>query len=643
MIKKIFSFTFFCLVSLAFSPSVLADHRVTVFPNNVTNELINGNPIGFNLGWFMTREKDMLEPIKTMNLGVLRFPFGHMADNYLWDVPPWPKSKGDGITPKIASQSRVPALGTAPWTKHYLKSKDEFHSEMDIDEYMSLIRKTGTTPLISVNYIAQYYSGGPSKAQLIETAKEWVRYANVTNDYQIKYWSIGNEVDHHTKFGYTKEDYVKDFKVFAKAMKQVDPTIKVGAAANGWFQFLTRELNEEADYIAAHQYGRQHEDYAYYRDYTSNLVKSIWRANHAVRKNPKKNGKKWEVVVSEYGGFFAGMKEGSEDNNDLWKALLTADMTGTIINRPHVSLSSTWAARSPYGDPSIANNSRNYLGPNYEITPFGYALKLFGRNMQDKMIRTVSTSKKIRAYSAKNNAQNEITVWLINKGQSKETVSISIDGHTLIDCNSTDWVTGDGDPWATLPKVTYQKKSCLDVKDNEYQAIMPPVSMAAIRLSTRTQKSHIEKAEKTSVGKRDTKYLVHKPTGFKFGACDAQIGAPVLAESPATTGACVTWIQVKNNGVYLIHHAQSGLSIRPQTSADDAPIVLASSSLRNNWIQWYFDSRDNGFGHLVNRQTGKHVFVAQDNEGGQITQVPSSWRGDYTQWKFVPINPYQAE
>ncbi len=611
---------------------------VKVFPNSVTNELINGNPIGLNLAWFMTDEEEIQLPIENMNIGVLRFPFGHMADNYLWDMPPWPKSKGDGITPQIASPKKVPALGTAKWVNKYVKSKNEFYSNMDIDGFMSLSKKTGSTPLISVNYLSQYYPGGPTKQQLIDTAKEWVRYANITNDYNIKYWSIGNEVDHHVKLGYTKEDYAKDFKLFAKAMKEVDPSIKVGAAANNWLMFLAQALNDEADYLVAHQYGRMHLDYAFYRDHKGKLVKSVWRAGHAIRKFPKKNGKKWEIVVSEYSGFFAGKKGGSDQKNDLWKALLTADMTGTIISRPSVSLSTAWAARSPFGDPESIHNSANFLGPNYEITPFGFALKLFGNNMQDKMIRTNTTSKLISTYGSVNEKSNLATVWLINKNQKPESITIELGGYAINKCQSTEWVSGGADPWALMPNVKYEKKPCEKLAGRRYQTTMPPVSMAAIVLEIRPDKRAGTKSKQIKFKKNDLSFIEHKPTGFKLGSCGTKHGEPVTAEPASSKGDCVLWSRKKSGEFFFIHNKHSGMSIRPKSIIKDAPLILAIPTIQNNWTQWRLEPRENGFGHLINRQTGKHLFIAGENEGGQVTQAPASWRGDYTQWKFTPAN-----
>jgi len=56
-------------------------------------------------------------------------------------------------------------------------------------------REIDCIPTIVVSYDSMYkpaQTGGvaPTRAQLLETAREWVRYANVTKGYNIK---LGNE------------------------------------------------------------------------------------------------------------------------------------------------------------------------------------------------------------------------------------------------------------------------------------------------------------------------------------------------------------------------------------------------------------------------------------------------------------------
>src|SRR5258708_36525666 len=70
-------------------------------------------------------------------------------------------------------------------------------------------------------------------------AAGWVRWFNVEKGYKVRYWEIGNEGYGGWEEGHklpnqpdlTGEIYGKDFVVMAKAMRQVDPDILIGAVA----------------------------------------------------------------------------------------------------------------------------------------------------------------------------------------------------------------------------------------------------------------------------------------------------------------------------------------------------------------------------------------------------------------------------
>ena len=125
-----------------------------------------------------------------------------------------------------------------------------------------LAQPEGGTPIITVNYGSNVANNGPA---LPSEAASWVQYANVTNNYGIVYWEIGNET--YGNGYYTSWDWEYDLHdldqtaadrvgnsalsptaygtnaaAFVKAMKAVDPSIKCGISVNtsqyspGWDQ-----------------------------------------------------------------------------------------------------------------------------------------------------------------------------------------------------------------------------------------------------------------------------------------------------------------------------------------------------------------------------------------------------------------------
>ncbi|MGV9364711.1 cellulose binding domain-containing protein [Amycolatopsis sp. NPDC003731] len=99
----------------------------------------------------------------------------------------------------------------------------------DFDTFMGGVRRAGAQPII----IANYGTGTP------EEAADWVRYANVTKGYGVKYWEIGNELYGNGHYGANWEadnhadksptGYANGVVAYADAMKAADPSVKIGA------------------------------------------------------------------------------------------------------------------------------------------------------------------------------------------------------------------------------------------------------------------------------------------------------------------------------------------------------------------------------------------------------------------------------
>jgi hypothetical protein len=99
----------------------------------------------------------------------------------------------------------------------------------DFDTFMGGVRRAGAQPIV----IANYGTGTP------EEAADWVRYANVTQGYGVRYWEIGNELYGNGHYGANWEAdnhadkspaaYAAGVVAYADAMKAVDPAVKIGA------------------------------------------------------------------------------------------------------------------------------------------------------------------------------------------------------------------------------------------------------------------------------------------------------------------------------------------------------------------------------------------------------------------------------
>jgi hypothetical protein len=169
---------------------------------------------------------------------MLRYPGGSYADIYHW------------------KDNTAPGGYVAPDT--------------DFDTFMGSVQRIGGQAMI----IANYGGGSP------EEAADWVRYANLTKGYGVKYWTIGNELYGNGHYGAQWENdahadksptgYANGVVAFADAMKAVDPTIKVGAVlttpanwpdavvgggdAEAWNPTVLRIAGSKIDFVDLHWY-----------------------------------------------------------------------------------------------------------------------------------------------------------------------------------------------------------------------------------------------------------------------------------------------------------------------------------------------------------------------------------------------------
>ncbi|MGW7414119.1 LPXTG cell wall anchor domain-containing protein [Streptomyces sp. NPDC054863] len=160
--------------------------------------------------------------MKAAGVRQLRYPGGSGADEYHWKTHTY----GDGS-------------GWIP-------------SHTNFDRFMTTAKKVGAQPILTANY----GSGTPQEAA------DWVKYANVEKGYGVKYWEIGNEVYGNGHYGNGKgwetdkhadkspKEYGKNLVAYSKAMKAVDPKVKIGAVLTtpGYWPDAEKAPGDSADW-----------------------------------------------------------------------------------------------------------------------------------------------------------------------------------------------------------------------------------------------------------------------------------------------------------------------------------------------------------------------------------------------------------
>jgi alpha-N-arabinofuranosidase len=194
--------------------------------------------------------RDVMDAVKGLGVSILRWPGGNFASGYNWK---------DGIGPK----DQRPARPELAWN-------DVESNRFGTDEFLRYAEAIKTEPYICVNL----------GLGTIGDARDWVEYTNSPKPtywanqrrkngreqpYNVKYWGLGNEIDGPWQLGHKNaEDYAKFALETAKAMRGIDPSIKLiasgssnfGANADwiGWNRTVLQTLRNEIDYISLHTY-----------------------------------------------------------------------------------------------------------------------------------------------------------------------------------------------------------------------------------------------------------------------------------------------------------------------------------------------------------------------------------------------------
>lgn len=433
------------------APSSHADaqqgsNAIQVFGSDVVRTLAMPG-VSANVNFF-TDDDALLQPatplhesLNRMGTGLLRFPGGEKSDNYLWSVPPY-----------AAADPHFAVTGSANCAYTYRRDSirgryaDAAFAKpvdwtLDFDEYMTVIEQTGAEPFITVAGDAHRHVGScaaPTLETLVENAAEWVRYANITNDFGIELWMVGNESwnqSAHAASPPTATEYVEDFIAIASAMKTVDPTITIVANTQGgeWVDALIDDPVAAAltDAVGISSYAGVINGWPGYQTNQVDLDGPVsWLLG-----SMRARGSTLPVFVYEYSPI--DFSRTWESFNDLGHALATLDMYGAIMSNPEVADAALWNTRwFPSAEPGwrpaadreslfTAIDTEGELGAN------ALALSLWGSRRHDSLLRVqvpAQAQQSLSAYATASADGSEAAIYLINRSDKPTAAQIDLVG-----------------------------------------------------------------------------------------------------------------------------------------------------------------------------------------------------------------------
>lgn len=192
--------------------------------------------------------RDVIDALRRQRMPIVRYPGGNFVSGYRWR---------DGVGPLEQRPARLDLAWNAVDSNHF-----------GTDEFIRFCRRLGAEPFLVVNC---------GDGDLRE-ARDWLEYCNGARPtepvklrqahgfhepHNVRYWGIGNEVDGPWQIGHkTATEYARACAEFAKAMKLVDPTIKlVAAGTSDWTadvvetpRLLLQQAGHLIDYLDIHWY-----------------------------------------------------------------------------------------------------------------------------------------------------------------------------------------------------------------------------------------------------------------------------------------------------------------------------------------------------------------------------------------------------
>jgi alpha-L-arabinofuranosidase len=454
--------------------------EVITIDTSVRTKQISKNSAGVVSCWLLDsdierpRKTSFTNAMKDMGVKYIRFPYGHLADNYLWDADDdW----GNTLTPKIASSSQAPAN----WDWAVNQSSGEFIKDMDFDEYISICNNVDAEPMVVVNILSYKYKNGPTYEKLKETAVEWVRYANITKGYNVKRWAIGNEVDHHSDL-ISQEEYKALYTDFATAMKKVDPDIWIGPGLLGnWHAAMLAHDPDNIDFICVHNYLYKYDwrnlGYEGWKNTSDILVNNVEECQNAVNNSLIPDT---EIHVTEMNS--RPWKDNS-DSDDLFRALVYSEMVLNATSFEDVKATYVWNTHGPWNGPE-ENSPYNILDLDNNREPRGDVIKIINENILDYFVEVPRVNGFVRTYANVDELNENLNVFLINKNDTTETVYIKTSEFKL-QPNYTIKTYSGNDPEDISPK--YSEMAYDEINDQILKVELVPLSLNVVCLNMKDQ------------------------------------------------------------------------------------------------------------------------------------------------------------
>ena len=412
---------------------------------------------GNNANTYMTQMVDqpvLLNHIRKLSPGIIRFPGGNLSSLYFWDQEKDQAPADVADTLFDSNLNPVPASAGAPHYS-YWHGKNTDGWTLSLANYYQMLQTTGSEGMITVNYpYARYGLSEDPVARAAHYAANWVRY----DAGRTRFWEIGNEVSGPWQAGYkinTRQNkdgqpeiingtlYGRHFKVFADSMRkaaaEMGMPIHIGAVLEGvdasnswnvtarqWNNQFFAEAGNAADFFIVHDY---------FQDATSSpsvilnsAATGIGKIASYMQANTQANGVQMKpIALTEWNIWATGSRQMVSQVSGLHATLVLGEMIRHKFGQAaRWDLANAWDNGDDHG---IFNNGTSHSNePAWNPRPAFYHLyyfqHFFGDRMVESVIHSASSGTELVAF-ASSFSSGEAGMVLVNKGSSPRIAAIN--------------------------------------------------------------------------------------------------------------------------------------------------------------------------------------------------------------------------
>ena len=316
--------------------------------------------------------------------------------------------------------------------------------EYQLDQFMFFLDQMNAIPTISVRMI----EGTP------EAAAELVRYANIEKDYDIRYWSIGNEptlyeLRPEIDF-FDTERFNREWRAIAEAMKAVDPDILLmgpelhgtytsnfetnpkDSAGRDWMVEFLEANGDLVDIVTYHRYPfpvTTHADNATIEDMRQDLPEWTRTVQYLRQLIQEKTGRDLPIGVTETNSHYTHAIGGEATPDSFYNAIWWADILGRMIAEDvlivnYFMLTASSASQAGFG-----------LIGRGEVTPTYYVYQMY-QHFGDQQVYASSGVEGLNVYAAihsdaAKDLDGNITIMIVNPEDNAQQATLNLEGIKL--------------------------------------------------------------------------------------------------------------------------------------------------------------------------------------------------------------------